>query len=47
MRSGHWVKPTLVCEATFIEKTAAGVLRAPSFQGLKLDVKAKNVVSAT
>ncbi len=47
MRTGHWVKPTLVCEATFIEKTAAGVLRAPSFQGLKPDVKAKDVVSAT
>lgn len=42
-RTGHWVKPTLVCEATFIERTAAGVLRAPSFQGIRSDMKAKNV----
>jgi bifunctional non-homologous end joining protein LigD len=34
-RIGHWVKPELRCEATFIEWTAAGVLRAPAFQGLK------------
>jgi bifunctional non-homologous end joining protein LigD len=43
VRSAHWVKPTLVCEATFIEKTSAGMLRAPSFQGLKPDVKARDV----
>jgi len=42
-RTGHWVKPTLVCEATFIEKTAAGVLRAPSFQGLRPEIRAKDV----
>ena len=34
-RLGHWVKPTLVCEATFIEQTNAGMLRAPAFQGIK------------
>jgi bifunctional non-homologous end joining protein LigD len=44
-RTAHWVKPTLVCEATFIEKTAAGVLRAPSFQGLRPTVRAKDVVT--
>jgi bifunctional non-homologous end joining protein LigD len=44
VRSAHWVKPALVCEATYIERTAAGVLRAPSFQGLRLDVKATAVV---
>jgi bifunctional non-homologous end joining protein LigD len=42
-RTGHWVTPTLVCEATFIEKTAAGVLRAPSFQGLRPDTRAEDV----
>jgi bifunctional non-homologous end joining protein LigD len=47
VRTGHWVKPKLVCEATFLEWTAAGVLRAPSFQGLRPDVKAKDVVTAT
>jgi bifunctional non-homologous end joining protein LigD len=43
LRSGHWVRPALVCEATFIERTAAGMLRAPSFQGLRPDVKAGDV----
>ena len=47
-RTGHWVTPTLVCEATFIEQTNAGVLRAPAFQGLKSGVRARDVVvSAT
>jgi bifunctional non-homologous end joining protein LigD len=46
-RTGHWVKPTLVCEATFIEKTAAGVLRAPSFQGLRPEMKAKDLIIST
>ena len=43
LAGAHWVRPTLVCEASFIERTAAGVLRAPSFQGLRRDVKAKDV----
>ena len=33
-RSVHWVKPLLVCEVSYTERTAAGVLRAPSFGGL-------------
>jgi ATP-dependent DNA ligase len=37
------VRPALVCEAAYLERTAAGVLRAPSFQGLRLDVKATAV----
>jgi bifunctional non-homologous end joining protein LigD len=43
VRTAHWVEPALVCEATFIERTAAGVLRAPSFQGLRPTIKAKDV----
>jgi bifunctional non-homologous end joining protein LigD len=43
-RVGHWVTPTLVCEATFIEQTAAGMLRAPAFQGIKTGVKPHDVV---
>jgi bifunctional non-homologous end joining protein LigD len=43
-RKGHWVKPTLVCEATFIERTSAGMLRAPSFQRLEPGAKARDVV---
>jgi bifunctional non-homologous end joining protein LigD len=34
-RIAHWIRPELTCEATFIEWTAAGVLRAPAFQGLR------------
>jgi bifunctional non-homologous end joining protein LigD len=43
-RTAHWVKPSLVCEATFSEWTNAGMLRQPSFQGLRSDVKPKEVV---
>jgi len=43
-RTGHWVRPMLVCEATFIEQTSAGVLRAPAFQGIKTGVKPREVV---
>ena len=43
LRTGHWVKPVLVCEATFIEQTNAGMLRAPAFQGLKTGVKPRDV----
>jgi len=43
-RTGHWVRPALVCEATFIEQTAAGMLRAPAFQGIKTGVKPRDVV---
>jgi len=46
-RRAHWVTPALVCEATFTEVTAAGMLRAPSFRGLRPDAKPKDVVSAT
>ena len=47
-RLGHWVKPTLVCEATFIEQTNAGMLRAPAFQGIKTGINPRDVtVNAT
>ncbi len=42
-RTGHWVKPALVCEATFIEQTNAGMLRAPAFQGIKAGIKPSTV----
>jgi bifunctional non-homologous end joining protein LigD len=45
VRAAHWVTPMLVCEATFIERTAAGVLRAPSFQGLRPEIPAKDVTA--
>ena len=34
-RTVHWVTPTLVCDVSYTERTAAGVLRAPSFKELR------------
>lgn len=39
-----WVKPTLICEVEFIEWTADGRLRHPSFQGLRGDKPASQVI---
>jgi bifunctional non-homologous end joining protein LigD len=36
-RRAHWVRPELVCEATFTEWTDEGMIRHPSFQGLRED----------
>ena len=33
----RWVKPVLVCVVEYLEMTAAGKLRAPSFKGLRED----------
>ena len=43
-RGAHWVKPTLVGEVTFTEWTRDGLLRHPSFQGLREDKPAAQVV---
>jgi bifunctional non-homologous end joining protein LigD len=40
----HWVKPVHVAEVAFSEWTADGRLRHPSFQGLRLDKPAREVV---
>lgn len=39
-----WLKPQLVCEVAFSEVTSDGVFRHPSFQGMRTDKKAKEVV---
>jgi bifunctional non-homologous end joining protein LigD len=39
-----WLKPELVCEVAFTEVTDDGVFRHPSFQGMRIDKKAKEVV---
>jgi bifunctional non-homologous end joining protein LigD len=45
MRRGvTWVKPELVGEVEFTEWTSDGILRHPSFQGLREDKPAKDVV---
>jgi bifunctional non-homologous end joining protein LigD len=43
----HWVKPQLVAEVEFTEWTGDGRLRHPSFQGLRKDKKAKDVIRET
>ncbi|HWD40109.1 MAG TPA: DNA ligase D [Fimbriimonas sp.] len=40
-----WLEPVLVCEVSFTEMTAAdGVMRHPSFEGMRVDKKASDVV---
>ena len=39
-----WLKPKLVCEISFTEITEDGVFRHPSFQGMREDKDAKEVV---
>jgi bifunctional non-homologous end joining protein LigD len=41
--SATWLKPQLVCEVSYTEMTADGVMRHPSFQGMRIDKKAKDV----
>jgi bifunctional non-homologous end joining protein LigD len=40
----HWIKPRLVAEIAFAEFTGDGILRHPSFIGLREDKPAKDVV---
>jgi bifunctional non-homologous end joining protein LigD len=43
-KGAHWVKPQLVGEIAFTEFTSDGIVRHPSFLGLRADKKAKEVV---
>jgi len=47
VRGAHWIKPELVCEVAFMEFTGDGVLRHPSYLGLRLDKKPEAVVVET
>lgn len=40
----HWVKPSLVAEVGFTSRTRDGLLRHPTFQGLRGDKPARQVV---
>lgn len=42
-----WLKPELICEVSFTEMTSDGVMRHPSFEGMREDKKAKEVVLET
>ncbi len=39
-----WLKPVLVCEVSFAEMTRDGVMRHPSFEGMREDKNAKNII---
>jgi len=39
-----WLKPKLVCEVSYTEMTRDGIMRHPSFEGMRIDKKAKEVV---
>jgi bifunctional non-homologous end joining protein LigD len=39
-----WLKPKLICEVSYAEMTADGVMRHPSFEGMREDKNAKEVV---
>ena len=39
-----WLKPELICEVNFTEMTTDGLMRHPSFKGMREDKKAKEVV---
>lgn len=42
-----FLRPELVCEVDFTELTADGLMRHPSFQGLRTDKKASDVIMET
>jgi bifunctional non-homologous end joining protein LigD len=42
-----WLKPQLVCEVSYAEMTSDGILRHPSFEGMRIDKKATAVVQET
>lgn len=39
-----WLKPELVCEVSFTELTTDGIMRHPSFDGMREDKSAKKVI---
>ncbi|MBS1564512.1 MAG: non-homologous end-joining DNA ligase, partial [Bacteroidetes bacterium] len=42
-----WLKPELVCEVSYQEMTPDGVMRQPSFEGMRIDKKASSVTRET
>lgn len=39
-----WLKPILVCEVSYTELTTDGILRHPSFEGMRIDKKSTDIV---
>jgi bifunctional non-homologous end joining protein LigD len=46
-RRSHWLKPKLVGEVAFTEWTRDGILRHPTFQGLREDKRPEEIVRET
>ena len=42
--TAYWVKPKIVCEVSYAEMTNDGVMRHPSFEGLRIDKNAEQVI---
>lgn len=42
-----WLKPQLICEVSYTEMTSDGVMRHPSFEGMRVDKKAADVILET
>jgi bifunctional non-homologous end joining protein LigD len=42
--TAQWLKPELVCEVSYTEITGDGLMRHPSFEGMREDKKAKEVI---
>jgi len=40
----YWLKPELICEVSFAELTVDGIMRHPSFEGMRADKKPKSVI---
>lgn len=39
-----WLKPQLICEVSYTELTSDGIMRHPSFEGMRADKAAKKIV---
>ncbi len=46
-RDAHWVRPELLAEVSFTEWTDDGLLRHPSFQGMREDKEARDIQRET
>jgi bifunctional non-homologous end joining protein LigD len=44
LRKAHWAKPKLIAEVEFTEWTDEGIIRHPSFKGLREDKKPTDVI---
>ncbi|HWV69522.1 DNA ligase D [Chitinophaga sp.] len=45
LATATWLKPVLVCEVSYAEITGDGVMRHPSFEGMRTDKPAKTVTA--